>query len=1052
MKRLKLKDKYYKIIDGFDVNESSREVKYSNVKIDFTKKGIADLPLKYQECQLIDGDIEEKKASEGETIEGSSLNIDYDEDRNYEYNFKGQTTQDGTPTPDSPVPINITTGRQVVSVCGKNLLNMFVSHNAGYSTTIRGITFTLNENGSITINGTNDNTGVSDFYVYGSWGATTTQLTTTENCTFSTSSTITNGNINAFIISGSTAVRTLQSTNASGSVPANTNITALLIRVLKGQTINNITLNLQLEKGNTPSTYEEYKGNDYEINLGKNLLNIDGTRTSEGLTNTTSGTIISVSGTSTNTYSSSTQQITQNIPIGTYTFSIQETYSKRIGFIATFSDNTNTTYNITANQLSTTFTTTKEIKSYRLYMETTSGTTYNMTIKPQLEKGSVASSFSPYKTPIYLGKIGTYQDYIFKNTTENPLYDSNLEEGQWYIHKEIGKRVLKGNESNWMTQQQTGFYRYGLNVSEAINDSSLSNEVIIKSDYFRGITFNSRNSDLNETIYLVTNNAQHQFFINTHTYSTIDSFKTWLGTHNVEVYYVLNTPTNTLIEDEELINQLNSIELLSGTNNIFITSTNLPLIMNLHYNYNEDIEIVTENEVIYTGYVNNYTLPKMKNKLEYRELDIDLLSPLALATLRTADAIGTYNLQTLIREIIQPLIDDGFTLKELNVGNNQISVNYLTETVESALNKLSNKFNFWWFIDKNKNIYINDIKYIFNKKEKAIYDDDNKINGLIDFTPSMESVDYFNTIDFTNVRLVTKSHYQKDQTTTSGMTNISYLTYNPLISKDYINPGDEIEFEIPFIINTDKRGYSNTGANVEQGYFRLYKIVSEGTIDEVVSLIPDINNEVIIPSNATITDNYNEDKEFVFVKDSFFDNLIVGMKYNGSNKINVGLMVSDTALMWTKVRINDNREIEFNKDIISTSGIVEKQIDMNEQWLTYEELLEISNSLIGNNNVNVEKVEILTDVENNYNVGDIISINKPSFLTYGDFIITDKKRSYYDNVDQWTFTLNNTNILESYIDLFRSGEQEEQSNKVYNLITGDYAREIIAEKYEVEVL
>ena len=81
----------------------------------------------------------------------------------------------------------------------------------------------------------------------------------------------------------------------------------------------------------------------------------------------------------------------------------------------------------------------------------------------------------------------------------------------------------------------------------------------------------------------------------------------------------------------------------------------------------------------------------MKNKHEYRELEIDLLSPLAMATVRTVDAVGTYNLQPLIRELIQPLINDGFTLKEFNIGNNQITVNYLNETVESALNKLSNK-------------------------------------------------------------------------------------------------------------------------------------------------------------------------------------------------------------------------------------------------------------------------------------------------------------------------------------------------------------------------
>ena len=104
------------------------------------------------------------------------------------------------------------------------------------------------------------------------------------------------------------------------------------------------------------------------------------------------------------------------------------------------------------------------------------------------------------------------------------------------------------------------------------------------------------------------------------------------------------------------------------------------------------------------------------------------------------------------------------------------------------------------------------------------------------------------------------------------------------------------------------------------------------------------------------------------------------------------------------------------------------------------------------NRPNVEKITLGMDIENNLKIGDIITIDKPEFLTNGDFIITDKKRRHYDNIDRWDYTLNNTNILESYIDLFRSTEEQEDEEQKYSLITSEYANESIKEKYEVNVL
>lgn len=55
--------------------------------------------------------------------------------------------------------------------------------------------------------------------------------------------------------------------------------------------------------------------------------------------------------------------------------------------------------------------------------------------KVQLEKGSTATSYAAYFTPIELCKIGTYQDYIYKS------------DGKWYVHKEVGKILSYAGET-----------------------------------------------------------------------------------------------------------------------------------------------------------------------------------------------------------------------------------------------------------------------------------------------------------------------------------------------------------------------------------------------------------------------------------------------------------------------------------------------------------------------------------------------------------------------------------------------------------------------------
>ena len=468
---------------------------------------------------------------------------------------------------------------------------------------------------------------------------------------------------------------------------------------------------------------------------------------------------------------------------------------------------------------------------------------------------------------------------------------------------------------------------------------------------------------------------------------------------------------------------------------------------------------VNEQEVVdktlFTGYVNTITLPNMKNKQEYRELEIELLSPMALATRRTVSAIGNYGLKALIELILQPLYNDGFVLKEFNIGNTDLTVNYLVETVESALNKLSNKYNFWWYIDENKNIYINSIDYQFAQKPKLVYTEDVKLKGLKDVIPSIDATEYCNVVNFSNVRTWQYSCYGTFTNTTYSKTYT--INKDVLFDIATIKNEDEVIFKHPIdttvanIIKSSESNNSHLAFDDYQNYALLIKYTySNNTTGQVYIRVNNGNLEV--SSNATLEETPDTHKEFEFKRDSFFNNLITGFKFNNSSKSisSIQTMFSCSALMWTKLKINDLSEIQYSKGKVSESGQVEKMIDMNEQWKTLDELREIGNAYIKVNSSQSNKVVLNFDRDYNLKIGNIIQIKRPSFLIDGTYIITDIVESYLNSkFNGYQITLMNSNYFESYIDLFRVKETEEVDEKNYNLTTIDYEEGTVKEVHEV---
>jgi hypothetical protein len=620
-------------------------------------------PLDYSKCKIVDETFH--PYDPGETIKGTSFTIqNYDSTKLVELTeLDGNTTQSGTPTPSSPQPINVVSGRQEVDIVGKNLLGLKNGTYTSYEITA------VVENGEITLNGTAGGNRFVSITLNNNLG-----ITQNETITLSMNNAVANSNIKFRINSGGQLDTTLNAINKTQTINtgAYTDLlsSSITIRVQSGATLENFKLKPMIEKGSTASQWEEYKGQGYEINLGKNLL--PNTNTTQILNNITftknDDDSIKMNGTANaNTpYRINTLGNELSLPAGTYTISTGNNLTSGITLQGWHSTATNfVTIQSSSNKAS--FTLTSDVSNVRFQIFIANGTQIsNLTIYPMLEKGSQATSYAPYKTPIELCKIGTYQDRIYQ--------DNN----KWYIERQVGKVVLNGSE-NWNYNSTTNSFVIYNPISDIKDKEQYSSQTIIPPvlmNYYKGQTWqNFLNGATGFTLYYANNVLQLRL---SSTLTTASDFKTWLSTHNTIVYYVLATPTTTEITDTELISQLNAIELLEGLNNVSVSSGDLPGEITIHYNYKE---AYTTEDLLFCGVVKN----SGKISLNPREPHYTTLQVLDFKDfLSSGETLDFVIYQKTILEAIQQVIstvqDYGFILGNVNILNpNEIIGAYSTK-------------------------------------------------------------------------------------------------------------------------------------------------------------------------------------------------------------------------------------------------------------------------------------------------------------------------------------------------------------------------------------
>ena len=494
---------------------------------------------------------------------------------------KGTTSTDyepyvggtASPNPDYPQDVKVVTGEQTVKVTGKNLCDGInqdywltsTAANAGVATGNSGLIMSVQPNTTYTISTTASQAryrvALSDQTYSGSQFAT----------------------YDGVVKDGT-----------SQSITINSSTHPYLI-------VNATDLSkIQVEKGSTATIYEPYQSQNYELNLGKNLLEIESSQQGGvAVTLNADGSVTCVGTTGNNAYYNFMpyqQALPQMLPAGTYTFSRSGNSSQtRIRLWDSSKTNYEEFY-ISPSATYVTVTTTFDCYYVNGYVSGLSANTQiNETLKLQLERGSTATTFAAYKTPLELCKIGTYQDYIYKSG------------GNWYVSRQIGKVTFDGTVTpDTVNTDMSNTTRVGWNSYATIFKAAHPDTDGIYSNYF--LHDNNWNYDRVGIAY-ANNNGGVWFRANKTTIGTTSGeVVTWLTNHPVDLYFIKLTATQEQITDTDLISQLEALANANsyrGTTHIDTASDgyNLPVIISATATGNMDGTV--------TNSGNTYSRPKL---------------------------------------------------------------------------------------------------------------------------------------------------------------------------------------------------------------------------------------------------------------------------------------------------------------------------------------------------------------------------------------------------------------------------------------------------------
>lgn len=489
-----------------------------------------------------------------DTVSGEGSEIALDNTAEAPFNVlrhKGNAIQDGTPTPDNPIDVKVSTGEQTIKITGKNLINQ---GQYGTNQTTYGLTADFAPD-KITLKGTSEAGSWPAFAMFANghlektrYWPTAAQIVTSRGA-FNDEGTYrfaiyvngTRGTVNndfRYIIGymdGTVENRYFPLTDYSQNIGVTKPINFIAIGTQPNVTAN-CSIQVQLEKSTTASKFEPYKEQLYKLNLGKNLFNSFG-ENSSAITVEADGSIKISGVSSANGYCSMGKTLAELAPtlkVGDTVYLYLETdWSGKSIYIAHGGYWQNgVAKTITQDMLNDT------VIVYGGYQTTT-------TIKIMITK-TLDTDYAPYFTPIELVGIGDYADEPVK------VGDT------WYIRRAIGKVVLDGSsDETFYSNTYDNYYRILYPTTDSQDYPStyrlatdiLSSHFAPSSADGYGIMFAFQDSVRGNCIY----------FFPTADITDMAGWRSWLASNPTTVYYVLATPTDEEVTNQALIDQLDDI-------------------------------------------------------------------------------------------------------------------------------------------------------------------------------------------------------------------------------------------------------------------------------------------------------------------------------------------------------------------------------------------------------------------------------------------------------------------------------------------------------------